>query len=97
MGDHKYSNMNKRTPLTGVFLSFILIPMKPILYIMLGIALGMTGSVFAGTITLDGKIIDPAKIEIKAIKTFEEVKIEKENMDMLASKYAQLYDSCKNK
>jgi len=67
--------------------------MKNIIYIFVGILLGISGSVFAGDYPDDYKFV----VKTEVVKTIVNIKAEKDLIDIQASKYAQLYDSCKNK
>lgn len=71
--------------------------MKAIIYILIGFACGTIGTALASDRpTYYDKDYVATYVEDKA-KTIDDIKKEKEESDSLASKYAQLYDTCKNK
>jgi len=74
---------------------------RNILYILIGLSLGITGSVYAQIEEKEpsaSSSTTPIVVkEVTLQEKYDNQKIYVENIDVLVSKYAMLYDGCKNK
>jgi len=68
-----------------------------ILFLIIGLVLGIGGSIYAQTVNLKSMDVDVIKIEKTDKEKIDFFEKELKEKNDLVSKYAKLYDTCKSK